>query len=109
MSRNVETGEQVRNTRIPITVVKTAARFVPASIFAKIDERLTKDIARDILDAVPKMIDEIARQPVDADSGFPGLISYEETRHGGVYAELPLPEGSSPPEEWTERVLVYIE
>ena len=57
VSHNVETGERVRNTRIPVAVVKVAARFLPVSLLAKVDERLTTQVARDILDAVPKMID----------------------------------------------------
>lgn len=108
VSTNVETGERVRNTRIPIAVVKIAARLIPASIFALIDERITKEIAQDILDAVPAMIEGIASQPVDPEAGVPGLIAEEEAKRGGRYAQLPVPEGARPPEEWTERTLVYI-
>lgn len=109
VSHNVETGERVRNTRIPVMVVKVAARFLPASLLAKVDERLTTQIARDILDAVPKMIDEVARHPVDSDSGVPGLIAEEEAKRGWKYDSFPVPEGLPQREEWTERTLFYIE
>lgn len=109
VSHNVETGQRIRNTRIPIAVVKVAARFLPASLLAKVDERLTQQIARDILDAVPRMIDEVAQQPIEPESGVPGLIAEEEARRGGKYDRVPVPEGSQQREEWTERTLVYIE
>ena len=109
VSHNVETGERVRNTRIPVVVVKAAARFLPVSLLAKVDERLTSQVAQDILDAVPKMIDEVARQPVDSDSGVRGLIAEDEARRGGQYDEFPIQEGAAPREEWTERTLFYIE
>ncbi|MEM1054520.1 MAG: hypothetical protein AAGI52_03260 [Bacteroidota bacterium] len=86
--------------------MKIAARFLPASVFALVDERVTKDIARDILDAVPGALDETAKQRPDADTGVSGLIAEVEERRGGRYDTFP---GSTPTEEWTERTLVYIE
>ena len=109
VSHNVETGERVRNTRIPIAVVKVAARFLPASVFSLIDKRVTKEIARDILDAVPKMIEQVARQPRDPVAGVPGLIAEEEAKRCGKYEQFPIPEGTQPLEEWTERTRIYIE
>lgn len=108
VSTNVDTGEQVRSVRVPMLAVKTASRFMPASLFAMLDERLTKDIARDILDAAPKAADEVAKQRTDEESGVAGLIAHVEERRGGRYGQPGLP-GSTIAEEWTERTLVYIE
>ncbi|MEM6785588.1 MAG: hypothetical protein AAF624_17850 [Bacteroidota bacterium] len=108
VSTNVETGERVRNTRIPIVVVKIAARLIPASVFALLDERITKEIARDILDAVPQMIEEVASQPVDPEVGVSGLIADDEAKRGGKYGHPYGATGEGTAEEWTERTLVYI-
>ena len=106
VSHNVDSGERTRRVRIPIFAVKTAARFLPPSVFALVDERITKEIARDILEAAPRAADEIARQQRDDEAGVPGLIAEVEERRGGPHDAFAQPQGAA---EWTERTLVYIE
>lgn len=86
VSENAETSEQTRNVRIPIAVIKILSRLLPPVAIRLIDDRIDERTAREILIAIPQIVDEVAALPPSGEHG-PGLIAeYEEVR--GEWPEI---------------------
>lgn len=129
VSHNMETSEQTRNIRIPIAVVKIMSRWLPPSAFRLLDERIDERTARDILQALPKIADEVAALPA-SDGLVSGLIAEIEERRGvwsrgdsAIQAARGLMQDINPtsasqhnhqaapesPQTWIEHTRIYIE